>query len=420
MAASANLWNKRIAVIAMLAFSSGLPLALVGSTLQLMYTAYGFSLLAIGSITLLSLPYTLKFLWAPLMDRFSPSFLGRRRGWVLIAQLVIAVGLLLMGLLNPLHHSQLLFMLAVLVAFGSASQDISFDAYRTDILHADERGLGASVNTIGYRLAMLVSGAFAVALAVKTSWQFSYSLMALLMLLLIAATVWAPSPVKAKPPANLSRAILDPLSDILKRRKAIWIIIFILTYKLCDAFALSLSSVFLVRGVGFSLTTIAGTTKVVGLVASLMGAMAGGLIYKRLGLWRSLFCFGVLQTLSNFTYLYLALSSKIYIVMATAVFTEFFCSGVSAVAFVAFLMALCNHRYTAMQYAIFSALAALAHTVVGPFAGLVARDWGWVNFYILSIVLGLPSLLILIWLRSRIDFSRLTSQRVNDINLPDK
>ena len=398
---------RRLSSVMLLAFSSGLPLALVGSTLQLMYTDYGFSLVAIGAITLLGLPYNLKFLWAPVIDRFTPLRLGRRRSWILLTQVAIFLGLLLMALLRPDQHNYLLLATAITVAFFSASQDVSIDAYRTDILLSQERGLGASVNTIGYRLAMLVSGAFAVALAVKTSWAFSYLIMALLILLCMFFTWFAPRPVADRPPQDLRQAIIEPWRDFASRKYALYLVIFILIYKLCDAFALSLSSVFLVRGVGFSLAVVATTTKFVGLVASLLGAVAGGVLYKRLGLWRALFIFGILQTLSNATYLFVALSHKNYFTMSSAVFIEFFCSGVSAVAFVAFLMSLCNHKYTATQYAIFSALSSLGLHVIGPFAGIFAQAYSWPVFYGFSITLGLPALLMLLWLRSRLDFNRL-------------
>ena len=391
----------------LLAFSSGLPLALVGGTLQLMYTAYGFSLVAIGAITLLSLPYNLKFLWSPIIDRFAPLRFGRRKSWILLTQIAVCIGLILMSCFRPDQHNYLLLAMAIFVAFSSASQDISIDAYRTDILLKDERGLGASVNTVGYRLAMLVSGAFAVALAMKTSWQFSYLLMAVLIVLCMIVTCFAPKPSEELAPLSIRQAIVDPLRNFAARKYVFSLLVFILIYKLCDAFALSLSSVFLVRGLGFPIAVVAATTKFVGLVASLIGAIAGGLVYKRLGLWRSLFLFGILQTLSNAAYLFIALTPKDYFTMSSAVFVEFFCGGISAVAFVAFLMALCNHKYTATQYAIFSAMATLAHTVVGPFAGIFARSYSWPLFYAFSIVLGLPALFMLLWMRGRINFEDL-------------
>jgi MFS transporter, PAT family, beta-lactamase induction signal transducer AmpG len=398
---------RRLSSVLLLAFSSGLPLALVGGTLQMMYISHGFSKVQIGQITLLSLPYTLKFLWAPIMDRFVPMRLGRRRSWILLTQFLLICGLILMSMLPPSHTNSFLLLAALFVAFMSASQDISIDAYRTDVLQPSERGMGASLNTVGYRFAMLVSGAFAVALAVKTSWQYSYLLMAVLLLVCMFATYFTAQPKELSPPKSMRQAVIEPVHNFLQRDHVLALIFFILIYKLCDAFALSLSSLFLVRGVGFSIITVANTTKFVGLAASLLGAIAGGMCYKKIGLWRALFLFGVLQTASNGTYLLLALTHKSYITMCGAVFIEFFCSGISAVAFVAFLMSLCNHKYTAAQYAIFSALAALAHAVIGPFAGVFASHYSWAIFYSLSIVLGLPALFMLLWMKNKIDFDAL-------------
>ena len=230
---------KRVSSVLLLAFSSGLPLALVGGTLQMMYISHGFSKAAIGGITLLSLPYNMKFLWAPLMDRFAPLPRGRRRGWILFTQLLLVCGLALTSALRPSHNNMYLLLAAAFVAFASASQDISVDAYRTDILHPDERGLGASVSTIGYRCAMLVSGAFAVALAVRTSWQYSYLLMAILLVPCMLATYFIPKPQELVPPRTMRQAIVEPVRNLALRKHALALVVFILIYKLCDAFALS-------------------------------------------------------------------------------------------------------------------------------------------------------------------------------------
>ena len=397
-----HMMDKRLFAVLLLSFSSGLPYALVNGTLQMWYMTAGFSLTALGAITLISMPYTFKFLWSPLMDRYAPGFLGRRRSWLLLMQLCVVAGLVVMGFLQPRDHAWLLASVAVVVAFFSASQDITFDAYRTDILQPEERGLGAGFNTIGYRFALLVSGAFAVGLAVHTSWRLAYWLMAGLMALEVLVTFWAPRPEQdLSASVTLKDAIVDPLRDIFKRPGVFSLLLLIVLYKLCDAFALSLSSAFLVRGVGFDVAVVAGTTKVVGLIASLLGALVGGWWVSRMTMWRSLWWFGILQMLSNVTYLLLALTAKHYASMVSAVFVEFFFSGVSAVAFVAFLMSLCQKKFSATQYAIFSALAAVAHTFIGPLAGWVAQGYGWVIFYIISIFLGLPALALLWWLKAK-------------------
>ena len=293
-----------------------------------------------------------------------------------------------------------------MLAFFSATQDIAIDAYRADVLKVEERGMGASFNTIGYRVAMIVSGAIALVMAGEWGWRITYIVMAGLMFIEMAITLWAPNPVGELPaPKTISGAVVQPFKDFLKRDKAVAIILFLLLYKLSDVFALSLNTTFLLRGVGFSLVDVGSVAKVVGLIAALVGSFIGGVLLPTLGLYRSLMIFGFLQMASNLSFAVLAIVGKSYWVMASAIFTEYFFGSLGTVAFVVLLMSLCDKRYTATQYALLSALISVPRVFVGPEAALMVQYMGWLHFYVWTFFLGLPALFILWWLNKRVDFS---------------
>lgn len=398
--------NKRLIVTLLMGFSSGLPIGLCGSTLQAWYTVAGINIVTIGFLTLVGQPYTYKFLWAPLLDRFVPPFLGRRRGWILLMQLVLAMVLVWMAFLEPQANSLLLGLLALAVAFFSATQDIAIDAYRTDLLKPDERGLGAAMVTAGYRIAMLISGGLALILAAKIGWRHTYLLMALFMALEIIVTLRSPEPeTHVKPPVSLMAAVMEPCKELLARKSIIAILIFIVIYKLTDAFALALGTPFLIRGMGFTLVQVGVIYKGVGMAATLLGAFAGGIIMTRMRLYKALFIFGVLQGVSNLTYMALAILGKSYFMLVTAVSVDYFCSALGTVAFVAFLMSLCDARYTATQFALVSALSAIGRVFVGPLAAVMVERVGWAHFYFWSAMIALPSLVLLWWIREQIDAS---------------
>lgn len=390
--------NRRLGVMLLLGFASGLPLALTSGTLQAWMTVAGVDLKTIGFFTLAGLPYTLKFLWAPLMDRFVPPWLGRRRGWILAMQLVLIAGIAATAFAHPAQRPWALAALAVFIAFASASQDIAFDAYRTDLLQEHERGLGAGISVLGYRAAMLVSGGLALIIADHLGWEHTYLLMSALMTIGIAATLFGPEPeVEARAPHSLRDAVLGPLREFFSRRAAFWFLLLIVLYKLGDAFAGSLSTAFLLRGVGFTLTDVGAVNKVLGTAAVITGAIAGGALMVRLGLYRSLMAFGILQAVSNLSFMVLAWAGKSYLLLVTAVAFENLAGGMGTAAFVAFIMALCDHRYTATQFALLSALAVLGRQYLGPVAGYIVDWFGWTQFYFFSVLLALPGLGLL-WL----------------------
>ncbi len=396
--------SRRVAVTLLLGFASGLPLALTSGTLQAWMTVEGVDITTIGIFTLAGLPYTWKFLWAPLMDRFVPPALGRRRGWILLTQLLLMAGIAAMGSLSPAHAPWALAGLAVLVAFSSASQDIVVDAYRTDLLKERERGVGAAVSVLGYRVAMLISGALALILADRIGWHETYWLMAGLLMIGMGATLWGPEPdAEVRAPRSLEDAVVEPLREFFSRDGALWLLLLIVLYKLGDAFAGSLTTAFLIRGAGFSPTDVGTINKGMGLAATILGVLFGGTLMVKLRLYKALMVFGVLQALSNLAFMWLAAAGNSYPLMVLAVAVENLSGGMGTAAFVALLMALCNHRYTATQYALLSALAAVGRVYVGPASGFLVEAAGWVSFFFFTFLAALPGLALLAAMRRNLD-----------------
>lgn len=389
-------------VIFFLAIASGLPLPLVSGTLTAWYTQAGVSLSAIGALSLIQLPYLLKPLWAPLLDRYTPIHVGRRRAWLIVSQGCIALALVAMSLFNAQKSPAWLAYLGLITAFFSATQDIAFDAYRTDLLMPNERGLGSAMTSIGYRLALIISGALALIAAASVGWRLCYQLMALMMIAFMCISAYSPIIEQDTPAKSLQEALVQPLVSFLKQPHAYAILGFIMTYKLSDAFALSLSTTFLMRGLGFSLATIGSVMKTVSLSASVIGALAGGTLMLRLSLYRALFVFAILQAVSNIGYWLLAYIGHSLPLMITAVSIEYFCGALASVAFIAYLMSLCDKQYTAMQYALFSSIASVGRVLIGPLAAEVAAKWGWLNYFSISIMLGIPPLIYLWWMRQRL------------------
>ncbi len=389
--------QRKSALLLILGFASGLPLALTSGTLQAWMSVENIDIKTIGFFSLVGQAYVLKFLWSPLMDRYTPPFLGRRRGWLITSQLLLIAGIALMGALQPARDLTLLAALAILVAFCSASQDIVFDAWKTDVLPAEERGAGAAITVLGYRLAMLVSGGLALWLADRLlGWQATYWLMALLMVPGVIATLMAREPGDTiARPHTLEEAVIAPLRDFFNRDNAWLMLSLIVLYKLGDAFAASLTTTFLIRGVGFSAGDVGLVNKSLGLLATIIGALYGGMLMQRLSLFRALMLFGILQALSNLAWWLLSVTPPHMWSMASAVFAENLCGGMGTAAFVALLMSLCNRSFSATQFALLSALSAVGRVYVGPAAGWLVELWGWPTFYAFSVAAALPGLLLL-------------------------
>jgi PAT family beta-lactamase induction signal transducer AmpG len=512
----------RLAAVALLGFASGLPLALTGQAMQAWLTLDGIDLATIGFLSLVGLPYTFKFLWAPLMDRFElPAAIaqrwGRRRGWLVATQLLLALALWALAAASPSEGIRAFAVLAVAVAFLSASQDVVVDAYRTDLLPPAERGMGASLGVMGYRLAMILSGGIAMiwtdpaqaAAGQGWTWPEVYRFMALLMagaavvsaLLLPRLAPLPPASPSATPPpsaardlrgfaavllavaagwwltdrfgSDLARALVGPLlegsslpaplqqrwvnlvalllgigftlplaawaarragfttllsglENYFSQKGAAAFLLFIVLYKLGDAFAGSLMTAFLLKAMAYTSAEVGVVNKVLGLWMTIGGALLGGALMLKLGLWRSLMLFGVLQLLSNLGFWWLAVSGKGvlpgltlpafdwgFVALATptpvdggllmVVAFENISGGMGTAAFVAFLMSLCNQRFTATQFALLSAFASVGRVWVGPLAGVLAESIGWPTFFLISTVLAAPALLMLRWLRREVD-----------------
>ncbi|MDM2961912.1 muropeptide MFS transporter AmpG [Citrobacter sp. CK202] len=399
--------QPRSAILLILGFASGLPLALTSGTLQAWMTVENIDLKTIGFFSLVGQAYVFKFLWSPVMDRYTPPFLGRRRGWLVTTQILLLLAIAAMGFLEPGTQLRWMAALAVIIAFCSASQDIVFDAWKTDVLPAEERGTGAAISVLGYRLGMLVSGGLALWLADRwLGWQGMYWLMAALLVPCIIATLLAPEPEDSIPvPKTLEQAVAAPLRDFFGRNNAWLILLLIVLYKLGDAFAMSLTTTFLIRGVGFDAGEVGVVNKTLGLLATIVGALYGGILMQRLSLFRALLIFGILQGVSNAGYWLLSVTNKHMFSMAAAVFFENLCGGMGTAAFVALLMTLCNKSFSATQFALLSALSAVGRVYVGPVAGWFVEAHGWPTFYLFSVAAAVPGLLLLLVCRQTLEHS---------------
>ena len=476
----------RLAAVLFLGFASGLPLSLTGQAMQAWLTVDGVDIATIGFLGLVGMPYTFKFLWAPLMDRFEPPWLGRRRGWLVVTQLTLAAVLWWMASVTPRETPLLFAAVALLVAFLSASQDVVIDAYRTDVLDTRERGLGGSLAVFGYRLAMILSGGIALIWAEQWgSWGAVYHVMAGIMLvsasisLLAIPRVGGASRSLDSDPAKeiigflallagvlagalLSRWVLmaaglnpdDPnkwvrllfvlagvicalplgawaarrvgfetlnrsLASYFAQPGAWAFLLLIVLYKLSDAFAGSLTTPFLIKGMAFSQAEVGIVNKIIGIWLTIAGALLAGALMLRLSLYRALMLFGVLQMVANFGFYTLAVlgrgawgsftlapfdwgfvairtPAEIDGLLTAAIAAENVTSGMGTAAFVALLMSLCNHRYTATHYALLSALAAVGRIYVSPLAGVMAESIGWPAFFLMAVALGLPGL-YMVW-----------------------
>lgn len=418
-----------MAAILLLGFASGLPFALIGDPFRAWMTKAQLNLSTIGWFSWASLPYSLKFLWSPLLDRYIPPFLGRRRGWMVITQIsLIAVILAIavqMATITALPtdqralNLQLLALTALVLAFLSATQDIAIDAYRADVLEERETGAGASFTILGYRVALLLTGWIAFNLADQITWQWVYVVMALLMGVGGFTSVWSPEPVERdRPPETLRQAVVLPLQEFVQRlgwKSALLTLIFIILFKLGDAMVAQMAIPFLGgKGLGFSDSDIGNIRQGLGLVATIVGALAGGAVLSRIGINRSLWVFGGLQAVSNLGYYILAVIGKNYPAMVLAINVENFCGGLGTAGFLGFLISLCNPRFSATQFALLSSLMAVGRDLIaGPASGELAQrlplliqaetplflagatQQGWALFFLITLAASLPGLLLL-------------------------
>ncbi|MFG1417928.1 MFS transporter [Xanthobacter sp. V0B-10] len=418
-----------VLVVILLGFSSGLPLALTGTTLSVWMTESGVSLGSIGLFSLVGLPYTLKFIWAPLVDALDvpvlSRLLGRRRGWLLATQLALLAGILFLGAQNPLASPFMVALGALAVATVSATQDIVVDAFRVERLDTSEQAAGMAGYVAAYRIGMLVSGAGVIALvayleahgAVRADvWFWGYVAAAAFVAVGIIATFMArepAAPVREEGVGAVARVVstaVGAFSEFLAREQAVAILLFVLLYKFCDAFAGVLTAPFVIS-IGFDKATYAGIVKGVGLGAALLGGFAGGFIARALPLATCLWVGGVLQILSNLAFTAQALIGVNTAALTATIVVENFTGAIGTVIFVAYLSALCGARaHTATQYALLTALTAVGRTFLASGGGFIAEATGWPVFFVITALAGLPGLVLLAFLQARGHFRTLAHE----------
>jgi MFS transporter, PAT family, beta-lactamase induction signal transducer AmpG len=392
--------QPKMAALIFLGFASGLPFNLIGNgkAFQAWMTASGVDLTTIGLFSMVGLPYSLKFLWSPLLDRYVPPMLGRRRGWLLITQILLLLGIAAMSLHDPRTGLQALALNAILIAVFSASQDIAGDAYRTDVLEDRELGAGAAIWVLGYRIALLVTGSLSFVLAASLSWGTVYLLLSALMLVGVVTTFLAPEPrVIEAPPRSLAEAVAMPFRDFFQRVGpgfGIGVLIFIVLYKYADALAGSMTTPFLLK-TGFTQTEVGVVFGGAGLLATIAGSIVAGGAIARMGLNKSLWAFAVFQALSNLTYYGLALEGRNHTYMVVAIVVENFGVGLVSSALVAYIMSMCNRRFSATQFALLSSLVAASRDILVAPGGKLAESIGWPGFFLVTVAAGLPCILLL-------------------------
>ncbi|TLY72151.1 MAG: AmpG family muropeptide MFS transporter [Gammaproteobacteria bacterium] len=391
--------SPKMLAILFLGAASGFPNQITESALQAWLKDAGVSLTTIGVMSYVALPYLLKFLWAPLIDRYPLPWLGRRRGWILAMQVALALTIALFALQNPAVALTPISACAVAIVFFSATQDIAYDAWRTDVSLPSERGLAAAATNLGYRTAAWLASACALVVADHFGWRPAFLILAVVMLLFCGATMLAPTTHNTYQPRSLRESVVAPLKELLGTPNAVTLIAVVLLFKIGDAFANKLFTPFMMD-VGFSKTEIALIVKGLFTASSLAGSVLGGVLMVRLGLLRSMLAFGVLQAVSNLLYCALALAGRNYPIMAAAVVIEHVAGAMGGIALVALIMALCDVRYSAFQYALLSALALLPRYSLGYPAGWVADHGGWYGYFVVSFALAFPGL-IMVWLNRR-------------------
>ena len=393
----------------LMGFSSGLPLLLSGGTLKVWLTEAHLSFTDIGLFSLVGLSYSLKFFWAPLLDRLPVPllgpWLGRRRSWLVLLQAGLIVALIGLGASDPAVDLHRTALWAVVVAFLSASQDVVIDAYRIELLAVEEQGAGAAATTVGYRFGLIAAGAGALYLAAGFDWQTSFTAMAVLVPIGGIAALLGPQPPEAARPEGfwLQTAVVDPFADFIRRHPAwLLLLLFIPLYRFGDAVAGEMAPSFYIW-LGFTKAEYASVSKLFGIIASLSGVSLGGVLVYRLGVMKALLLGGVLQILANLTYVVQLWAGHDLPVLFATIGIEQLTAGLCGAAFVAFLSGLCSPAYTATQYALLSALFGFAYRSVGSAGGYIVDLFGWGPFFVLSAVLVLPAIALLLWLMHRPD-----------------
>ncbi|HEY4166054.1 MAG TPA: AmpG family muropeptide MFS transporter [Reyranella sp.] len=398
--------DRRQVVILLQGFSSGMPFLLSGSVLAYWMATEKVDLTTIGIFGLVGLPYALKFIWAPLVDRMPlpalDGWLGRRRSWMLVTQVGILLSTLLLAMSDPISSPWLTALAAVLVAFFSATQDIAVDAYRIEILNDDEQGAGAATTQLGYRIALWIVDALALLLPSIVPWPVTLSVIAALALVGIVTTFLAEEPKSALPAATtasnwIEEAVIRPFAEFLAYRGWVVILLFALLYKYGDALGGSMARPFYVQ-MGFSGPEIFGVTKSFGVAATLLGGLVGGVLVARYGIFKSLLIAGILQAVTNLLFSWQAQAGHDIVVLTVAISADNFTGAVGGVAFIAYLSSLCTKGMAGTQYALLTSLMAFGRTALSAGGGWIAAHTGWTVFWMLTTLLAVPGLLLLLWL----------------------
>ncbi|HWA45149.1 MAG TPA: MFS transporter [Hypericibacter adhaerens] len=402
--------DRRMLVILLMGFSSGLPLLLTLSTLSYWLKKVGVDLTTIGLFALVGVPYSFKFVWAPLVDQLRlpllTRWLGRRRGWAFLAQACLIGAILFMGATDPAIDPWWTALAALLVAFFSATQDIAIDAYRIEILTEEEQGAGAAATQAGYRLGLILAGAGALAASDFIGWPVIFAGLAAAVGIGMIAVLLAPEPVPPEGWRKLDRAPLfqqikqsvwDPFAEFLFRPGALVVLAFVLLYKFGDAIGGTMANPFYAE-MGFTGTEIAAISKVFGVIMTLVGVAAGGLLVARYGLFRALVLGGVLQAVTNLLYAWVAVEGHSLTALTVTIGADNLANGVGSAAFVAYLSALCNVAFTGTQYALLTSFMAAGRTMLSSGSGWLAAQLGWAPFFIATAFLAVPGLLLLFWL----------------------
>jgi MFS transporter, PAT family, beta-lactamase induction signal transducer AmpG len=390
-----KIFNRQMLVSLIMGFACGLPLLLTMSVLQARMKEDGIDLTIIGLVNLVQIPYTWKFVWAPFLDRFIPPFLGRRKGWLAMAQFGLILAIAGLGYSDPVNHFGWMVFTAICVAFFSATQDIVVDAYRREDLSDEELGLGSSFYIYGYRMGTLLASGGGLIMADFIPWSHVYLLMCMCMLPAVATTLLTPEPHVAEgSPRTLKDAVIQPIVDYFTRKDALWILSFILFYKIGDTMASAMTMPFYLE-IGFSKTQIGAVVKIFGTWAIIGGAITGGIIMFRFGIHKSLWMFGVLQALSTACFVILARMGDNMAVLSGVIAFENVSSGMGTAAFVAFMASITNKKFTATQYALLSSLMAFPRVLASAPTGILAKHLGWESFFIFCTLIAIPGMLML-------------------------
>jgi PAT family beta-lactamase induction signal transducer AmpG len=391
-----TLISRRMLVALVMGFACGLPLLLTMSVLQAWMTDAGVDLSIIGMMALVGLPYTLKFLWAPFLDRFTLPFLGRRRGWMLLAQIALTVSIASLGQSDPTQNPWLLAFAAFLVTFFSASQDIVVDAYRREDLSDEELGLGSSLYINGYRVGMLLASGGGLIMADQMDFSMVYLILAGCMLPGLLTTLLTLEPeTPAGTPRTMKEAVVEPLVEYFSRKDALLILVFILLYKVGDTMASAMTTPFYLD-IGFSKSEIGAVVKLFGFWATIAGGLAGGLMMLRLGINRCLWVFGFLQAASTAGFALLANVGYSVPLLSAVIAFENLSSGMGTAAYAAFMASITNKKFTATQYALLTSLMGVPRVLASAPTGFLAKNVGWETFFIACALIAIPGMLLLL------------------------